>query len=108
MARDRSVGIPPLVFTPLQLRSGSFGLGRNDRVWGGLGKDDSIEGVPCSQPRNYLLFESTNANIRRLFTVFYGPYAEWAPTLEKRVIGNPKTLPLMNTDEVELVQITIK
>ena len=69
MAEGQTVGIPLLVLTPLRLRSGSFGFGRNDRVRGGLSQDDSIEGIPCLWLRNYLLFESINANIRRLFTV---------------------------------------
>jgi hypothetical protein len=120
----QSLGILPLALTPLRLRSGSFGLGQDDRVkrsppnicflqsrlallsdsvrltgFRRSGKDDSIERVACFQPRNYLLLESVNANIRRLFTVFYG-HRPMDANIGKSGDGKAQTLPQMNTDEV--------
>jgi hypothetical protein len=35
----------PLALAPLRLRSGSVGVGQDDRVWGGIGEDESVEGI---------------------------------------------------------------
>jgi hypothetical protein len=35
----------PLALAPLRLRSGSVGVGQDDRVWNGIGEDESVEEI---------------------------------------------------------------
>ena len=45
----------PLAVAPLRLRSGLLGLGQDDKVWAGIGEDDSNEEVRCSPPQRKIL-----------------------------------------------------